>query len=83
MSAASVEQAVRELGADREVDAVFVSCTNVPLVAQIEELEQRLGKAVISSNSATAWHCLRLAGVDDEVQGLGVLFRTLMNENDH
>ncbi|MDX1433889.1 MAG: Asp/Glu racemase, partial [Gammaproteobacteria bacterium] len=31
---------------------------------------------VISSNHATAWHCLRLAGYEDEVPGFGKLFRT-------
>jgi maleate isomerase len=74
LSADSVAQAVQELGSDADVDAVFVSCTNVPLVAQIADLEQRIGKPVISSNSATAWHCLRLAGVDDALPSYGRLF---------
>ena len=33
------------------------------------------GKPVVSSNHATAWHCLRLAGVEDPVPGFGELFR--------
>lgn len=70
----SIAQAVVELGSERDIDAVFVSCTNVPLVAQIADLEQRIGKPVISSNSATAWHCLRLAGVDDRLTQFGRLF---------
>ena len=74
LSAQSIAQAVSELGAEADVDAVFVSCTNIPLVAQIAELEQALGKPVLSSNSATAWHCLRLAGVDEGVPGFGRLF---------
>ena len=74
LSAQSIAQAVCELGREADVDAVFVSCTNVPLLAQIEELERTIGKPVISSNSATAWHSLRLAGVDDRVAGGGQLF---------
>ena len=74
LSPQSVAQAVCELGGESDVDAVFVSCTNVPLVAQIQELEQTIGKPVISSNSATAWHCLRLAGIGDRVAGFGQLF---------
>jgi maleate isomerase len=30
---------------------------------------------VTSSNHALAWHCLRLAGVDDQIPGFGKLFR--------
>ena len=74
LSAPCIAQAVHELGAEADVDAVFVSCTNVPLVAQLADLEQAIGKPVISSNSATAWHCLRLAGVADRVPGFGRLF---------
>jgi len=71
----SVRAAVLELGAEDDVDAVFVSCTSVRLAAQVEALEAALGKPVTSSNHATAWHALRLAGVDDAVPGRGRLFR--------
>jgi maleate isomerase len=33
-----------------------------------------LGKPVTSSNHAMAWHCLRLAGVDDALPQFGRLF---------
>lgn len=75
LSARTVRDAVVELGASGDTDAVFVSCTNVRLVDQVEALEAEIGKPVTSSNHALAWHCLRLAGVDDEVQGYGRLFR--------
>ena len=71
----SVRDAVLSLGAERDVDAVFVSCTNVRLAAQVEALEAELGKPVTSSNHATAWHALRLAGVHDALPGRGRLFR--------
>lgn len=75
LSPETVRGAVLELGADDAVDAVFVSCTNVRLAAQVEALEQALGKPVTSSNHATAWHALRLAGVADTLQARGRLFR--------
>ncbi len=49
-------------------DAVFISCTNLLTLDQIEPLEQALGVPVVSSNSCTLWAALRhlqapLAGV--------------------
>ena len=63
-----------ELAGGDDVDAVFVSCTSIRLAESVGKLERRIGKPVISSNIATAWHCLRLAGYDDEVHGFGELF---------
>jgi len=37
-------------------------------------IEARTGLPVTSSNHAMAWHCLRLAGVDEAVEGRGRLF---------
>lgn len=71
----SVSSAILALGAEPDVDAVFVSCTSVRVVDQVEALEQRLGKPVVSSNHAMAWHALRLAGIDDKLPGFGRLFR--------
>ena len=68
-------RAAMELAGGDEVDAVFVSCTSICLAESVEKLERKIGKPVISSNIATAWHCLRLAGYDDEVHGFGELFR--------
>ncbi len=76
LSPETVRSAVLELGAHEQVDAVFVSCTNVRVADQVESLEAELGKPVTSSNHAIAWHCLRLAGVDDAIPGYGRLFRT-------
>lgn len=56
-----------------DVDGVFVSCTSLHVTGVIEECEEALGKPVMSSNQALAWHCLRLAGVEDVVAGYGRL----------
>ncbi len=38
-------------------DALFLSCTNLPALTLIDELETRLGCPVVTSNSATIWIC--------------------------
>jgi maleate isomerase len=75
ISQGSIKDAVRELARAPNVDGVFVSCTSLRVADIVEELETELGKPVTSSNHALAWHCLRLAGIDDELPGLGRLFR--------
>lgn len=76
IDAASLRGAVLELGRHPAVDAVFVSCTSLRMVEQIEALEAELGKPVTSSNHALAWHTLRLAGYKEPIKGFGVLLRT-------
>jgi maleate isomerase len=75
ISQASIKDAVRELAREPGVDGVFVSCTSLRVADIAEELEAELGKPVTSSNHALAWHCLRLAGINDSLPGLGRLFR--------
>jgi len=62
----------------REVDtaesqAIFLPCTGWHTITVIEKLEADLGKPVISSNQATIWNLLRLAGINDKIQGYGQL----------
>jgi maleate cis-trans isomerase len=52
---------------------VFLSCTNLPTLPVLAELEAELGCPVISSNAATIWQCLALLGVPAEAAGLGML----------
>jgi maleate cis-trans isomerase len=55
-------------------EAIFISCVNLHTVEMIEELENDLHKPVITSNQATMWNTLRLANVNDRIQGFGQLF---------
>lgn len=73
ISLASLRAAALELGREPNVDAVFVSCTNLRLIEYVEDLEAELGKPVTSSNHAMAWHALRLAGYSEPVPGFGRL----------
>lgn len=72
--AAGVRTMVAHAATDGGCDAVFVSCTSLRSFRIIEDLERELGVSVVSSNVALLWHLLRLAGVDDRIDGLGALF---------
>lgn len=69
-----IERFARSL--DRpEADAIFLSCGALRSTQVIEAVERALGKPVIASNQASFWHCLRLAGIDDRIEGFGRLLR--------
>ncbi|WP_170788590.1 maleate cis-trans isomerase family protein [Ruegeria lacuscaerulensis] len=60
ISRESVVEAAVRLGADSAVEAVFLSCTNLRTFDAIPEIENRLGKPVLSSNQSLAWHMRHL-----------------------
>lgn len=64
------------LSIDRpDADAVVVSCGALRSLDVVDRIERRLGKPVICSNQAMLWDCLRLAGIDDRLEGFGDLLR--------
>lgn len=71
----SILDATLALGKSNECDGVFISCTSLRSAGIIEQAEQALGKPVTASNHALAWHLLRLAGVEDHMDGFGRLFQ--------
>ncbi|HEY4802014.1 MAG TPA: aspartate/glutamate racemase family protein [Paraburkholderia sp.] len=74
IDANSIRSAIETLARHDDADAVFVSCTSLRVAALVPELEAAIGKPVLSSNHAMAWHALRLAGVQDSEPQLGRLF---------
>ncbi|MFC1949349.1 Asp/Glu racemase [Chloroflexota bacterium] len=56
-----------------ESEAIFISCTNLHTFGVIDKLEYDLQKPVITSNQATIWNMLRMAGVNDSIEGYGQL----------
>ena len=70
----SLVQAIDTIREGQDLDAIFVSCTTVRLADAVADIERRTGLPVTSSNHALAWHCLRLAGIDDRIEGRGRLF---------
>ena len=75
ISTKSIERAAAELGALDGVDLVFVSCTSLRIAAVVTQIEAITGKPVTSSNHAMAWHCLRLADVNDKLPQFGQLYK--------
>lgn len=69
----SIAAGVREIAAGGECDAVFVSCTSLRVMGIAPKLEAEIGMPVVSSNIALFWHLLRLAGVNDTLDGFGAL----------
>lgn len=58
---------------DPSAEALFISCTGLPTLALLPDLEDELGKPVISSNAVTLWHSLVLAGLAPSGDGQGSL----------
>jgi len=74
ITSASILSAVLRIGAREDCDGVFVSCTSLRALEIIAEAEVRLGKPVVSSNQALAWHLMRLAEHSAAPEGMGRLF---------
>ena len=58
-----------------EAQAIFISCTNFRTLEIIEPLEAKLGKPVVTGNSASVWKMLRLLGDRRSIPGSGRLLR--------
>lgn len=58
-----------------DADAVFLSCGGIRALEVADQIEQVIGKPVITSNQAQFWSCLRRAGITDKVSGFGQLFQ--------
>lgn len=58
-----------------EADAIFLSCGGIRSLPAIAAIEEATGKPVITSNQAQMWSCLRRAGIMDEIEGYGQLFK--------
>ncbi|MEM2988879.1 MAG: aspartate/glutamate racemase family protein [Candidatus Bathyarchaeia archaeon] len=67
-----VHDLVMNLDRDK-ADGIFISCTNFPTIKVIKDLEKRLKKPVISSNTATLWAMLKKIGISMKIKGYGEL----------
>ena len=59
ISQASVVEAAIKLGRDPNVEAVFLSCTNLRTYDAIPEIEAQIGKPTLSSNRSLSWDMIR------------------------
>ena len=60
----------------KDADALFVSCTALPVLPIIERLEKKLDKIVLSSNQALIWDTLERIGKNKSIEGFGKLFKS-------
>ncbi|MCK2035721.1 aspartate/glutamate racemase family protein [Microbacterium sp. SSW1-49] len=58
-----------------DLDAIVISCTNLPAIDAIDRLEKETGLPVITSNQATLWQLLRALGWSGSLPGYGALLR--------
>ena len=56
-------------------DALFVSCTALPVLPIIDKLEKKLNTTVLSSNQALIWDTLVQINKNNLVEGFGKLFK--------
>jgi maleate isomerase len=58
---------------DDSADGLFISCMNFDAMPVVQALEDRLGKPVVTSHTATLWRALALAGIERPILGYGRL----------
>ena len=56
--------------------AIFISCTALPVLSILDKLEKKLGIMVFSSNQTLIWHTLQSIKKKSNVKGFGKLMRT-------
>ena len=58
-----------------DADALFVSCTALPALEILDEVEKKINKPVFSSNQTLIWDTIRSVGYKNSVTGYGKLLR--------
>ena len=56
-------------------EALFISCTALPVLSIIQDLEKKINKFVLSSNQTLIWDTLKEINYKNEVSGYGELFK--------
>jgi maleate isomerase len=64
-----------------EADIVFLSCTSLNVVQEIDRIEEVIGKPVVTSNQASAWFLMNSQGIEPGHKLFGTLM-TLRMENE-
>ena len=58
-----------------DAEAIFISCTALPIMEIIEKIEKKITKPVLSSNQVLIWDCLRSIKINNKIKNYGLLFR--------
>jgi len=56
-------------------DALFISCTALPVLKIIDQVETKIKKTVLSSNQTLIWDTIRSVGYKSSIEGYGKLLR--------
>ena len=56
-------------------EGLFVSCTALPVLKILDQVETKIKKTVLSSNQTLIWDSIRSVGYNSPVSGYGKLFR--------
>jgi len=57
-------------------EALFVSCTALPILSIINKLEKKLNKVVLSSNQTLIWDSFSAINYKEKIDGFGKLFNS-------
>ena len=57
-------------------EALFVSCTALPVLSIINKLEEKFNKVVLSSNQTLIWDSLNAINYKEKIDGFGKLFNS-------
>ena len=57
----------------KNVDALFISCTALPVLNILDKLEKKIKKPVLSSNQTLIWDTIRSIGYKSPIRGYGKL----------
>ena len=60
----------------KDSDALFVSCTALPVLSIIDKLEKKLNKVILSSNQTLIWDSLNEIDYKEKIDGFGKLFNS-------
>ena len=58
-----------------DAEALFISCTALPALEIIQELENKIKKIVLSSNQVLIWDSIRSVGYNSSIEGYGKLLK--------
>jgi maleate cis-trans isomerase len=75
ISPSAISEVVMNIANRARPDAIFVSCTALSTATVIDKLESATGKAVITSNQALFWQCMRALDHSKPIFGGGALLR--------
>lgn len=76
LDTSSARDLAREIDSP-EAQAIVLACTNWKTMDVIEQLEQELGKPVLSTTQVSIWAALRMIGQTEAIPGYGQLLRQI------